>query len=119
MSEEQGYIPTYAVINRHGNCPVCDPPFSWDGGDILEEIRKIGAFSTKTEPELLEIAANCYGYTPDNKARFTKLASVEIPLHGINVWECPKCYHVWDKVTFKHSANMRALINEITGTEDL
>lgn len=95
-------------INRHGSCPNCEK--GWDGGDILEELKKMDVFKAKTDQEMLQIASN-YGYTTSNPLRFTKLETIEMPIEQRNFWRCPHCLHVWDKITNKHYVNLQQGLN--------
>lgn len=94
-------------IDKHGSCPNCE--YGWDGGDILETVSQLSVFIGKEPHEIKRIAADCYGYTENNKTRFTNLKQIEIPVEDISVWQCPRCNHVWDKVTNHHYKSLGQL----------
>lgn len=96
-------------INRHGSCPNCEK--GWDGGDILEELKKMDVFRGKTDQEMLQIASN-YGYTESNPVRFTRLGTIELPLDKRYFWECPHCHHIWDKITNHHFVNLNQALGK-------
>lgn len=108
-NQQQNQLPP---INRHGQCPNCE--HGWDGGDIVQELSKLDLFKGNSQQEMLKIAGN-YGYTETNPTRFSKLESVELPNMGSSAfWRCPKCRHVWDKITNHHYVSL----NQALGLPD-
>ena len=100
-------------IDRHGSCPNCEK--GWDGGDILEELGKLDVFKGSKSPQQLMQIAALYGYTETNRTRFTKLLTREFPQYNSRAfWQCPHCFHVWDKQTNFHYINL----NQALGKSD-
>jgi hypothetical protein len=108
------------MLDKFGKCPTCG--CNWNGGDIKEHISKMQVFHSRTEGELMQIAAS-YGWTPQNPIRFTKLVNVN---RGPNkmYWRCPSCRDTYDqitgeKVSFKkliqEERERLALLSEIEG----
>jgi hypothetical protein len=92
-----------AQLDHAGVCPKCH--VSWDGGDIFERMRALQImgepyYGSKTAEELRDCARD-YGWTPENKKRFSKLIGVELPhdhpdhYDGVSFWRCPACEHQW------------------------
>ena len=60
-----------------------------DDGDILERLRM-----GEHDPQKLEEWAHCFGWTPSNRKRFTRVVTVQ-PLRGAQYEECPDCGGRW------------------------
>lgn len=105
MDQEQAQLPP---INRFGSCPHCE--IGWDGGDILQELKKMDVFKGKTDQEMMQMAAQ-YGYTESNRIHFSKLEGIELPAYGRAFWRCPKCYHVWDRHNNFHYISINHALN--------
>lgn len=99
-------------LNRYGQCPNCET--GWDGGDVVEVLAELDVFKIKGQKELLQIAAECFGYTPTNPLRFTRLNSIDLtgPDHGKGFWQCPICHNVWDKKTNQQFANIKLALHK-------
>jgi len=80
------------MIDRLGTCPCCGA--SWNGGDILDQIKKLDVF-THTAPSDIVKVARSMGWSEENKTSFTKLVVYEVD--GIVVLEChnDRCKHVF------------------------
>lgn len=89
------------TIDLYGKCPNCKA--TWDGGDILEELKKLDIHMGRPEKEILELASH-FGYTKENKKRFTRVIHNEIrgEHDGVSFTQCPLCKHVWNRFTGLH-----------------
>lgn len=101
------------LLNRYGQCPNCET--GWDGGDVVEVLGNLDVFKHKGQKELLQIAAECFGYTPLNPLRFTRLNSIDLTglRHGEGFWQCPVCSHVWDKKTNEEFNSIKIALNPV------
>jgi hypothetical protein len=100
-------------INRLGLCPNTECNENWDGGDILEHLSTIEAFSSKTHSEILRIAEQCYGYTKEHPTRVSMATLFKLignTFHGYidkagtivnapDIIKCPSCGKMWDILT--------------------
>lgn len=68
-------------------CPHCG--FELDNGDIYEKLRKMSVYKDNTDNEV-EVAAMSYGWTPQNKKRFSKKVVVQ-PYDTSQYTICPEC----------------------------
>lgn len=68
-------------------CPHCG--FDLDDGDIFTKLRSLSVYKDKNDNDV-EIIAMYYGWTPQNKKRFTKRVTVQ-PLDGPQCTICPEC----------------------------
>jgi hypothetical protein len=104
-------------IDLHGRCPNKECNDNWDGGDILEQLGKIEAYSSMGYNDLVKLAEQSYGYTQENKKRFSRTIAIRfVPsvakdsyneyLHTAEAAssmknspdyiQCPKCRKVYD-----------------------
>jgi hypothetical protein len=99
-------------LNKYGQCPICE--YGWDGGDVLESLIALDVFKGKSQRELLTIASECYGYTEENKIRFTRLNSIDLTGKnaGKGFWECPSCRFVWNKATNEMFSTIKLALNK-------
>ncbi len=73
-------------------CPHCG--YDLDDGDVFQRLRRMSTYKDKNDHEV-EIVAMYYGWTPQNKKRFTKKVVVQ-PFDAPQYTMCPDC-----KVIFK------------------
>ena len=68
-------------------CPHCE--FELDDGDIFCKLRGMKEYAGKSDNEV-EIIALSYGWTPQNRRRFTKRCVVQ-PIDSPQYVMCPEC----------------------------
>lgn len=102
-------------IDRYGICPNKECQMDWNGGDILQHLRKLDVFGEKTEEELVNLAFRGYGYEVSKPKSFSKVVAVSSSPTKIDFYQCPDCRQVWDATTGKHYNSLmqaKALTNE-------
>lgn len=73
--------------NPHADlCPHCG--FDMDNGDIKDKLA--ARYPEKSKSEIKESAKN-YGWTPDNRRRFSSVIGVECGRDRIEYFICPSC----------------------------
>ena len=97
-------------MDKYGQCPNCKE--SWDGGDMLETIGAIELLSIKSKTEISYLVSSNYGYTEQNKARFSKVITHNID--GIQLIQCPntRCSHVFDTEGKEYTSVREAIFNK-------
>lgn len=88
-------------------CPHCGT--DWDAGDIYEVLQKNPYYQDKTDEEV-KIIAGYYGWSEENKIRFSNIIGIEDPriYDGVSWWACPQCNTRWDRndpVIYTNSIN--------------
>ncbi len=73
----------YKKISAYGYCPRCNN--NWDNGDIFKFLKKINP--NLSDEELIK-KSNYYGWTIENKKRFSKLKLVEC---SMTTYMCMYC----------------------------
>lgn len=68
-------------------CPHCG--FDFDDGDIFTKLRNLSVYKDKSDNDV-EIIALSYGWTPQNKKRFTKKIVVQL-MDGPQCTMCSEC----------------------------
>lgn len=110
FSTEAYPLKLYVPIDRQGNCPACNE--SWDGGDIFEVIQDMDAFMGKPKGDVIAIASQ-YGWTEQNKKRFSKVIGVEFTTmkDKLALLQCPTCNHVFNPETSQEFENLNEARN--------
>ena len=108
------------INTKEGDCcPECKA--NWDGGDILEELVRLkdeGTFYQNYSDADLIKAAGDYGWTQENKKRFSHLIGMELsmddPEHydGVSYWICPECGVGWCRWTGERTDRFVETITE-------
>ena len=85
-------------IDKLTVCPKCGA--DWDDGDIYEYFRKTNP--DQSEEEALK-SAKMFGWSNENRERFSRLIGVEISgnYDGVSYWQCPDCGTTWNRFTNK------------------
>lgn len=113
VKEGQEVVTHTTPLDRYGKCPNCQA--EWDGGDILNNLRRLQVLSEKTEEELVNIAFQGFGYQKSNPKNFSRVIAISVvPVepNGINphttpnLYMCPECRQVWDALTGKHYGSL-------------
>lgn len=117
-----------APLDRHGDCPNCKA--SWDGGDIYETLSMMDIHIAKPPSDVLKLAEQ-FGWTKENKKRFSNIISHEIEsstyttTNDINskaskkitvsttFYQCPKCLHAFIPLTGKHFDSLNEARNSL------
>jgi len=90
-------------LDPYGNCPQCEK--SWDGGDILEEMKKLEIYFGRTDAYIEKKAESYYGYSQTHKRRFSHLMTNRLPHSSLAHYTCPYC-----KSTFEESSKTNSII---------
>lgn len=69
-------------------CPNCG--IDLDDGDIFDKLRNNDLYNDKTDEEVMQIAHQ-FGWTQQNKKRFSKKVVVKSILGGSSYTQCPHC----------------------------
>lgn len=85
-------------MNKFGECPNPECKADWDGGDILENLKKLSAFINKSNVEIEKIALDSYGYDEQHKKHFSKVIIIHVSTGRI-VYKCPHCGSVYNAQT--------------------
>jgi len=69
------------------HCPHCS--YNFDDGDIYEVLRNNEYYQNMTDEQVKD-AARCYGWSEENRKRFTKKILYQ-PVRGKQFYKCPEC----------------------------
>lgn len=92
-------------MDRFGTCSNCEQNF--DGGDILENVNKLGALAHHSFEAKQTFAEKGYGYLKENKKHFSNLITLELE-YGLFL-QCPRCGTIWDANTDEEFKNISKL----------
>jgi hypothetical protein len=73
-------------------CPHCG--FDFDDGDVFQKLRSMSVYKDKNDTDV-ELIALYYGWTPQNKKRFSKKVIVQ-PFDGAQYTMCPECKVIFE-----------------------
>lgn len=99
-------------MSQQLQCPDCGQ--DWDGGDIREAMANLDV-NNYVDASVIEKLASMYGWTPEERKRFTKVKVYEIERFGakFTFWECPKCFHVLHRESGRCYVNIAEARNQI------
>jgi hypothetical protein len=84
------------------NCPHCD--FFLDAGDVYE----VALTWKDMTPEKALMSAGHYGWTPDNKVRFSRIVGIySRHTDRTEEWQCPECQQEIEVKPFSGSGYFR------------
>jgi hypothetical protein len=82
------------MIDKHGKCPACNG--EWDDGDVAEVVSRLSVFVNSTE-EVIENAIKTFGYTPENRVRFSKVITIQVgdkTYYQCNKIRCSRLFNI-------------------------
>lgn len=81
---------------NYTECPHCG--ITWEGDEIPEGLMTTGNYTIEGARE---VAAEFYGWTPENKSKFSiNMVGIETPGYdGVSFWQCQKCKSLVNRFT--------------------
>lgn len=109
-------------IDKYGECPNCQ--YDWSDGEMLGVVSKLEVFAGKSTTDLRAIAG-AYGWTPENRAKFSNVVTISIgPSEAtkgelITYFQCPGCKHLFNSETGeKYESLIKAKYSLTDNTND-
>lgn len=112
LKEMKEFKEKFTPLDRHGNCPNCKK--SWDGGDIYDYLYNLDINMSKTAQDI-EKMASLYGWTPENKKKFSRVRVIEVTINNQYTdvyFECPDCHKAFNSTTSEQYDSLTQAINK-------